>query len=117
MKHHSIVNQRLNIAYRETPLALMGETSCHNDGRDEVACECLFLPKLAMNEPRELLAISQQEPNLIFRHVDVHGVLCKHLCVSGEEHLPSLNYLARPHVVNNDNTHGFVARAIRCPTM
>ena len=97
MNHHRIVNQRLNTSYREIPLVLTGESPCHVDGSQghvEVECECLFLSRLAVSEPRVLLAVSQQEFDLKPCPVDVHDVLCRHFCVSGEEHLPGLSLFA-----------------------
>ena len=108
MNHHRIVNQRLNIGYREIPLVLTCESPCHVDGRQghvEVECERFFLPGLAVSEACILLAVSQQELDLESCSVDVHDVLCRHFRVSGEEHLSGLSLLTWLHAVDNDYTH------------
>ena len=115
MDHHCIVNQRLDISYREITLVLTCESPCHVDGRQghvEVKCECLFLSGLAVSEAGILLAVPQQELDLEPCPVDVHDVFCRHFCVGGEEHLPGLSLLARLHTVNDD--YAYIALQACC---
>lgn len=91
------MDQCLDIGRREVSFVLTCESSGHIDGRQghvEVESEHLFLSGLAVNEAGILLAVSQQEHYLKLCPIDVHEVLCLHLRVCGDEHLPV--YLLRP---------------------
>ena len=108
MYHHRIVNQRLDTGHRQILLFLTGKSPGYVDGCEghvEVECESLFLTRLAVGESCVLLAVSQEELNLEPCPVDVHNVLCRHIDVCGEEHLPGLGLLARLHAVDDDNTY------------
>lgn len=108
MYHHRIVNQRLDTGHRQILLFLTCKSPGYVDGREghvEVECESLFLTRLAVGESCVLLAVSQEELNLEPCPVDVHNVLCRHIDVCGEEHLPGLGLLARLHAVDDDNTY------------
>lgn len=108
MYHHRIVNQRLDTGHRQILLFLTGKSPGYVDGREghvEVECESLFLTRLAVGESCVLLAVSQEELNLEPCPVDVHNVLCRHIDVCGEEHLPGLGLLAQLHAVDDDNTY------------
>ena len=116
VNHHCVVDQRLDIGHREVSLVLTCESPCHvygGQGHVEVERERLFLPGLAVGEPGKLLAVPQQELDLEPCPVEVHDVLCRHLRVRGEEHLPGLRFLARFHAVGNDHTH--IALQAGCP--
>ncbi len=96
MYHHRIVNQRLDTGHRQILLFLTCKSPGYVDGREghvEVECESLFLTRLAVGESCVLLAVSQEELNLEPCPVDVHNVLCRHIDVCGEEHLPGRVFL------------------------
>ena len=96
MYHHRIVNQRLDTGHRQILLFLTCKSPGYVDGREG---------HVAVGESCVLLAVSQEELNLEPCPVDVHNVLCRHIDVCGEEHLPGLGLLARLHAVDDDNTY------------